>query len=67
MEYQVEGSRRGRPRRTWTGVVEKDHRARKLNKENATKGSRWRKLLKDVDDQDECEWVTVSSGIGPPG
>ena len=29
--------------------------------------SRWRKLIKDVDDQDRCEWVTVPSGTGSLG
>ena len=36
MEYQVEGPRpRGRPKRTWRGVVKKDCQARKLNTEDA--------------------------------
>ena len=48
MEYEVEGSRpRGRIKRTWRKVVEKDCQARKLNKEDAMDRSRWRKL-KDV-------------------
>jgi len=48
-EYEVEGPRpRGRPRRTWREVVEKDCQARKLNRENAMDGSKWRKLVKDV-------------------
>jgi len=42
--------------------VEKDYQARKLNRENAMDHSRWGKLTKDG-----CEWVNVSSGIGPPG
>ena len=49
MEYEVEGSRpRGRLKRTWREVVEKDCQARKLNKEDASDCSRWRKLIKDV-------------------
>ena len=49
MEYEVEGSRpRGRPKRTWRKVVEKDCQASKLNKEDAIHCSRWRKLIKDV-------------------
>jgi len=49
MEYEVEGSRpRGRPKRTWREVVEKDCGARKLNQEHAVDCSRWRKLTKDV-------------------
>jgi len=36
VEYEVEGPRpRGRPKRTWREVVEKDCQARKLNKEDA--------------------------------
>jgi len=49
MEYEVEGPRpRGRPKRTWTEVAEKDCQARKLNKEDSVDHSRWRKLMKDV-------------------
>jgi len=49
MEHEVEGPRpRGRPKRTWTGNVEKDCQACKLNKEDAVDRSRWRKLIKDV-------------------
>ena len=34
MEYEVEGARpRGRPKRTWREVVQKDYQARKLNRE----------------------------------
>jgi len=48
-EYEVEGSRpRGRPKRTWREVVEKDCQACKLNKKNAMDRSKWRKLIKDV-------------------
>jgi len=47
MEYEVEGSRpRGRPKRTWTEVVQNDCQARKLNMENAIDRSRWKKLIK---------------------
>jgi len=36
IEYEVEGSRpRGRPKRTWKEVVQKDCQARNLNKEDA--------------------------------
>jgi len=49
MEYEAEGSRpRGRPKRTWTEVVETDCQACKLIKEDAVDCSRWRKLIKDV-------------------
>jgi len=47
MEYEVEGSRpRGRPKRTWTQVVQKDCQARNLNMEDTTDHSRWKKLIK---------------------
>ena len=49
MEYEVEGPRpRGRPKRTWRLVVEKDCQARKLNKEDAMDRSKWRRSIKDV-------------------
>jgi len=41
IEYEVEGpTPRGRPKRTWRGVVEKDCQAYKLNKEDAVDRSR---------------------------
>jgi len=49
MEYGVMGPRpRGRPKRTWKEVVEKDSQARKLNEEDAIDRSKWRKMIKDV-------------------
>jgi len=46
MEYEVEGSRpRGRPKRTWKEVVQKDCQARNLNKEDAMDPGRWKKLI----------------------
>jgi len=48
MTYKVEGARpRGRPKTTWTEVVQKDCQACKLNKEDAMERSRWRKHIKD--------------------
>jgi len=39
MEYKVEGARpRGKPKKTWKDLVEKDCQARKLNKEDAMDG-----------------------------
>jgi len=36
MEYEVEGSRpRGRPKKTWREVMQKDCQARNLNREDA--------------------------------
>jgi len=68
MEYEVEGTRpRGRPKKTWREIVEKDCRARGLNTEDAMVCSGWRKQIGMIDDHDECEWVNVSSGTGSPG
>jgi len=47
MEYEVKGSRpRGRPKRTWREVVQKDCQTRKLNREDVVDRSRWKKLIK---------------------
>jgi len=47
MEYEVEGSRpTGRPKRTWTGAMQKDCQARNLNREDAMDRGRWKKLKK---------------------
>jgi len=48
MEYEVEGSRpRGRPKRTWLEVLQKDCQARKLSRDDAIVCGRWRMLIKD--------------------
>jgi len=47
MEYEMEGSRpRGRPKRTWREVVQKDCQVRNLNREDAVDHGRWKKLIK---------------------
>ena len=47
MECEVEGSRpRGRPKRTWREVVQKDCQMRNLTKEDAMDRGRWKKLIK---------------------
>ena len=47
MEYEMEDSRsRGRPKRTWREVVQKDCQARNLNREDAMDRGRWKKLIK---------------------
>jgi len=64
----MEGARpRGKPKKTWREIVEKDCKARRLNREDAMDRSRWRKQIEMIDDRDECEWLNVSSGIGSPG
>jgi len=45
MEYDPESSRpRGRRKRTWREVAQKDCQALKLNREDAMDRCRWRKL-----------------------
>jgi len=67
MEYEVEGSRpRGRPKRTWKGIVQKDCQARNLKKEDAMDSGRWKNLIK-LDDGQDGGWVSVSSGTGSSG
>jgi len=39
--------------------VEKDCKARGLNREDAMDHSRWRKHIGMIDDHDDCEWVYV--------
>jgi len=47
MEYEVEGSRpRGRPKRIFKEVVQRDCQARNLNKEDAMDHGRWKKMIK---------------------
>jgi len=68
MKYEVEGARpRGRPKKTWREIVEKDCRACGLNRENAMDRSRWRKQIGIFDDHGGCQWVNVSSGTGSTG
>ena len=46
-EYEVEGSRpRGKPKRTWREVLQKDCQARNLNREDAMDRGRWKNLIK---------------------
>jgi len=48
MEYYVEGARsRGRPKKTWREIVEKDCQVRKLNGEDAIDHIRWMKQIRD--------------------
>jgi len=68
IKYEVEGPRpRGRPKRTWKEVVQKDWQAHKLNREDALivvdGGSRQRM----IDHHDRCEWVNAASGTGSTG
>jgi len=48
MEYEVEVAKpRGRPKKTWSKIVETDCQARKLNREDALDCNRWRKQIRD--------------------
>jgi len=48
MEYEVEGARpRGRPKKTWTEIVQNDCQAHKLNRGDAVDRNRWRKQIMD--------------------
>ena len=42
-----------RTKKTWREIVEKDCRARGLNREDAMDRARWRKLIGMIDDYDE--------------
>ena len=47
MEYEAEGARpRGRPKKSWRMIVEKDCQVCELNWDDAG-SSRWRKQIKD--------------------
>ena len=47
-EYDVVGSRlRGKPKRTWLVVVQRDCQIRGLSKDDAMVRDRWRKMIKD--------------------
>jgi len=43
MDYEVEGARpRGKPKKTWTEIVQKDCQTCKLNREDAMDHIKWR-------------------------
>ena len=49
MEYEAVGSRsRGKPKRTWIEVVQRDCQVRGLSKNDAMVRGRWRKLIRMV-------------------
>ena len=61
---------RGRPKKTWREIVEKDCRARGLNTEDAMCRSRWRKQIGMIDDHDDCSgwmFLLVPAHPGCPG
>ena len=49
MDCEVEGVRpRGRPKKNWNQVIEKDCQTRQICKKDAMDHRKWRKLIKDV-------------------
>jgi len=42
---------RGRPKKTWREIVEKDCQVRGLNREDAVDRIRWKKQISTIDDQ----------------
>jgi len=62
-----DASPRGKPKKTWREIVEKNCKACGLNRESAMDRSRWRKQIGMIDDHNECQWVNVSSVTGSPG
>jgi len=67
MEYEVQGARpRGRPKKTWIEIVEKDYQVCGWNREDAMDRSRWMKQIGRIDDHNRCDWVNVSSGTSSP-
>ena len=68
LQLSVEDARpRGRPKKTWREIVEKDCKVCGLSREDAMDRSRLRKQIGMIDDHNECEWVNVSSGTSSPG
>ena len=68
MGCEVEGARlRGRPKKTWREIVEKDCQACGLNREDAMDRGRWMGWMGTIDGHDRCEWVNVSFGTCSPG
>jgi len=48
MEYEVEGARpRGKSKKTWAEIVQKECPACKLNRVDAMDHNRWRKQIRD--------------------
>jgi len=48
LEYEEQGAKpRGRPKKTWTEIVQKDCQAGTLNTEDAMDRNRWKKQIRD--------------------
>ena len=46
---------------------QRDCQVRGFSSDDAMVCGRWRKLIKMVDEQEGCEWMSVSSSTGSPG
>ena len=68
MNFVVTGpTSRGRPRKTWTEVVEGDLRTLELEKDDALDKKKWRRLIHCVDSDSWDSESDRSSGNGSPG
>ena len=47
--------------------MQRDCQAHGLSRDDAMVGGRRRKLIRVVDEQEWCEWMSVSSGTSSPG
>jgi len=61
MDFEVEVVRpRGRPRKTWSEVTEKDCQPRQICNEDGMNRRTWRKLIKGVVEQPQRQGVSES-------
>ena len=58
---------RGRPKRTWLEVVQRDCQVSGLSEDDAMVRGTWRKMIRMVDKLEGCELMNVSSGTGSSG
>ena len=47
--------------------MQRDCQVCELSKDDTMVRGRWRKMIRMVHEQEECEWMDVSSGTGLPG
>jgi len=66
MKWRVPGQEVDQRKLGELEIVEKDCKARGLNREDAMDRSRWRKRIGMIGDHNECAWVNVSSGNSSP-
>ena len=57
MDFVVEGVMpRGRPKRTWKEVVDRDMKSLKLSKEDALVHGKWRRLIRGTVEDSDDSW-----------